>query len=389
MKRSFLILFLLAAGGFVFGLVQLFNLRFQAGDVYPPYSSFRADPLGTKALYESIDQLLPASRHLQQVSKLPDGAGVTLFCLGVESHDLTFHKKELQRLEAFVASGGRLIISLVTRYKRAPAPFTPPPPPGKTEVLISAAERWGFTFHYAPLTQVNGDYQHPMARRIVDDPNLPAQLVWHTAVCTTNLDESWKTLYVISNSLAVVIGRPLGAGSIVLCTDSFPFSNEALLGDRHTGLLSWFIGPARRVIFDERHLGVYEEPGLATLFRRYRLHGLAATLLFLALMFIWKASDRFLPASATSIRATEAVIGRDTAAGFVNLLRRNIPRGELIATCIAEWKRSQGHHVARQRLERIQAVIDAENEKPPARRNPVRIYRSLSRILSTRRSSIS
>jgi hypothetical protein len=45
--------------------------------------------------------------------------------------------------------------------------------------------------------------------------------------------------------------------------------------------------------------------------------------------------------------------------------------------------------VARQRLERIQAVIDAENEKPPAQRNPVRIYRSLSKILSSRHSSIS
>ncbi len=322
------------------------------------------------------------------MSKLPEGQQTALLVLGVEPEDLTFHKKELQRLETFIASGGRLIISLVTRYKKRPAPVTPPPPPGQADLSISVGERWGFSVGYMALAEQNGNYQHPIARRVADEPGLPAELTWHTAVCMTNLDEAWKALYTVSNTLPVVIERSLGNGQIVLCTDSYPFSNEALLADRHAGLLSWIIGPAHRVVFDETHLGVSEEPGLATLFRRYRLHGLAAALLFLALMFIWKTSDRFLPASASAAQL-DAIAGREAAAGFVNLLRRNIPRAELIGTCIAEWKRSDARRVAQQRLERIQAVIDAENEKPPSQRDPIRIYRSLSRILSTRQTSAS
>jgi hypothetical protein len=386
MKRFSLILLLFVLLGFIAGLVQLFNLRFEAGDVYPRYSSFRADPLGAKAFYESVGQLIPASRHLRQVSKLPQGDRTALLVLGVGPEDLTFHKSELQHLESFVASGGRLIISLVARYRKALAPLSPPPPPGQTDLPINAGERWGFSIGYLALGEQNGRYQHPTARRVADDAALPAELIWHTAVYMTNLDESWKTLYLVSNTLPVLIERSFGSGQIVLCSDSYPFSNEALLADRNPGLLSWVIGPARHVVFDETHLGVSEEPGLATLFRRYRLHGLASALFVLALIFIWKTSDRFLPASG-STRQPDAVTGRDAGAGFVNLLRRNIPRGELLGTCISEWKRSNAHRIAPQRLQRLQAVIDVENENPPSQRDPVRIYRSLSRILSARQTS--
>ena len=35
--------------------------------------------------------------------------------------------------------------------------------------------------------------------------------------------------------------------------------------------------------------------------------------------------------------------GCDASAGFVGLLKRNIPFNQLIETCVAEWKRSFGH----------------------------------------------
>src|SRR5690242_6328937 len=58
MKYPFsVILLLVCAIGFVFGIVQLFDLRFDVGDVYPPYSSLRSDPLGTMALFESLGRM--------------------------------------------------------------------------------------------------------------------------------------------------------------------------------------------------------------------------------------------------------------------------------------------------------------------------------------------
>lgn len=380
MKRSALILLLIATAAFIFGLIQLFNLRFEAGDVYPEYSSFRADPLGSKALYESLQQLVPTSRHLERWTKLGDGRGVTLLYLGADPASLEFAKHEFQTLETFVGSGGRLIISFVTQYKRRPPPVSMP---DTEDNLIAAGERWGFDFTYARLPKVNEQYQHATARRVEDDSSLPAQLLWHNAIYFTNLHAAWKTIYAISNDLPVLIERTLGGGQIILCSDPYPFSNEALLADRQPTLLSWLIGPSQRIIFDERHLGVREDPGLATLFRRYRLHGLAAALLFVAVLFIWKSADTLVPPMDS--RGTAAtVLGKDAAAGFVNLLRRNIPRSELMAVCIEQWKRTKAQRVSHQRLARVQTLIDSENQAPPARRDPVRIYRSISEILSSR-----
>jgi hypothetical protein len=161
-KRSALILLALATAAFIIGVVQLFNLRFESGDVYPKYSSFRADPLGAKALYESLAPLVPVSRHLERLSKLGDGQECTLLYLGADPGDLQFRKHELQSLETFVASGGRLVISLLTQYKQR---STPPSRPQPEETLISAESRWGFEFKYARLPKTNDQYLHATAIR--------------------------------------------------------------------------------------------------------------------------------------------------------------------------------------------------------------------------------
>ena len=58
MKRYFPIVILLGcAAAFAFGIFRLFEFRFEAGDVYPPYSSLRSDPLGAMALYESLEKI--------------------------------------------------------------------------------------------------------------------------------------------------------------------------------------------------------------------------------------------------------------------------------------------------------------------------------------------
>ncbi|MGD2272538.1 MAG: hypothetical protein PVI06_19215, partial [Desulfobacterales bacterium] len=46
---------------FCYGVVHLFLLRFETGDIYTPYSSLRSDPLGTRALFESLAQLAALS----------------------------------------------------------------------------------------------------------------------------------------------------------------------------------------------------------------------------------------------------------------------------------------------------------------------------------------
>ena len=43
-------------GALAWGLEQVVVSPLETGDVYPPYSSLRTDPLGAKALYESLER---------------------------------------------------------------------------------------------------------------------------------------------------------------------------------------------------------------------------------------------------------------------------------------------------------------------------------------------
>ena len=69
LRKPLLTLFcaLALAAAFFYGVTRLFVLRYEKGDVYPPYSSLRADPLGVKGIYEALDGLsgVEASRNFR------------------------------------------------------------------------------------------------------------------------------------------------------------------------------------------------------------------------------------------------------------------------------------------------------------------------------------
>src|SRR6058998_158108 len=116
MKKDRLLLLLLPVLLAVFGLGvgRLFQLRFEAGDVYPPYSSLRADPLGTKALFESLEILrgITVQRFFEQLDKLRDGRRTTLFVFGSQAFDMDYSTEdEYKKLEQFMFDGGRIVIS--------------------------------------------------------------------------------------------------------------------------------------------------------------------------------------------------------------------------------------------------------------------------------------
>src|SRR5262249_17870807 len=138
---------------------------------------------------------------------------------------------------------------------------------------------------------------------------------------------------------AVVIERAWGPGTLVMATDSYFVSNEAMRKERHPELLAWLVGQNKEVVFDEAHLGIVETPGVGTLIRKYRLQWPLLGLILLAALFIWKNSVSLAPPYSAEQRQ-EYVAGKEIAAGFVNLLRRNIPSRDVLKVCFVEWKKS-------------------------------------------------
>lgn len=392
-RTALLLVLLLLIGGFAYGVVQLFNLRFAAGDVYPHYSSFRSDPLGSRVYYESLQQTEGRNvrQFLQPMEKLPHGRGATLFLLGLPWIDMAVSETEYQALENFVRQGGRLVVTLYPElarprffstalntnratFKRLGSDGEPPP--------VMLTDRWGFGLEHIPVARDGAHFQPVTARRVQPGP-FPTNLTWHSALVFTNLDFPWRVLYARGTD-PVMVERQQGNGSIVLATDSYFASNEALRNERAADLLVWLPGPNRQVLFDETHLGVQENPGVATLARRYGLHTGAAALLVLAALFIWKSSVSFLPRSDAA-QATAPVLGRESAQGFENLLRRGVPRNALLQTALDEWHKTArlDSRVTSARREKIRAVVTAFNaqEKP----NVVEAYREIARILNRKK----
>jgi hypothetical protein len=102
------------AAVFVFGLVRLFELRLAQGDVYPPYSTLRTDPLGASIFYESLERLphFSSQRFFEQTFKETDGRGRSLFVLGTQPFGLTFiSRTEFQAIQQFASKGGRVIVA--------------------------------------------------------------------------------------------------------------------------------------------------------------------------------------------------------------------------------------------------------------------------------------
>jgi hypothetical protein len=421
-KIPLMVAMVVLVAAFLLGLTQLFLLRFEAGDVYPRYSSLRADPLGTKAFYDSLSGLkeISVQRNYSMAMKAWEGSPATTFLLGLSPSDLfSVSPRDVADLESLVLGGGRLVVSFLPvsekpeydplarskeekkkskddqakdqkeEKKKELKPRKPEDSkktPREKEQSVSLFSRWGFSVDYQVL-QANPDGSTIPAMALRKDVvGISESISWHTALLFKKLDPVWKVVYSRDDH-PVMIERKLGRGTLVISADSYLFSNQAMRQERHADLLSWMIGKNNRVIFDETHLGVIEEHGIATLIRKYRLQGLLAGLVLLAGLFVWGNASSFIPSREQRVtEVDENPTDRDDASGFTNLLRRNIPSSQLLGICLEEWRKTVGHSgkISSSDLDRIQQVITNQQSLPAKEQSPLTAYNTIRQILAER-----
>ena len=400
---------------FLVGVAHLFIMRFQTGDVLPVYSTLRADPLGTKAFYDSLDEIhaLKVERNYQDPARLPDDPNGTVFLLGLDFLELKWLDRDYYEvLDRIAVSGGRLVIAFYpegqnapwfrdmmrgggSRGKEAPEksqkgkdtpedPDKSPPQdvdrdePETPADEVTLTDHWGVSFSVDRLAVRDRE-----ALRAAEAPaRLPGRLPWHSVLYFDVTDPDWRPIYIVNRGRPVIIERPYGRGTIVLVADSYFFSNEALREAPQSDLLAWLVGPPaepyRRVIFDEAHLGVYSQPGVASLMKQYRLHGLLAGIFVLAVLFIWKNA---LPLAQPTPQAAgederQALAGRDSTAGLVSLLKRNVSENQVVSLCVDEWKKWSSET---ERFDRVTEFVKSADAK---KKSAAELYGDICRILS-------
>lgn len=333
------------------GLWLLF-LAFEIGDVYPPYSSQRAELDGTEVLYEALERFpeLQVARHYGPASSAIGSSNTTVIVAGFSILDWNFgDEDELREILRLADRGARLVMAL--------GPSAPGVQPllerkGKERAEAEKEEKKPLQPVGERLLQVTVKFDAPPKAAIshgrtvkqtimaLDEKGepLPPRLPWRAHCYLEPRAEGWKTLYSWAGR-PVLLLRKYGKGEIVLMADSFLLTNRAMWEDRHPDFLSWLIRGHRGVLFYERHLGVAENPGVAWLIKRYNLEGLVAALLIVMALFVWRNSVPLVPVRRLAERDSVRTISRGSS--LLAMVSRSLPASQILEVCVEEWKKAE------------------------------------------------
>jgi hypothetical protein len=303
---------------FLGGLVALFTADFAGGEVYPEYSTLRADPDGAKLLFESLTRLpgLTVTRNFMPLQNLAAN-GSTAVLLGLRELDPA-------ELEKLAKRGSRVVAAL--------------------------REDW------RPEPKESGEIFKQWQVRIAVDLEKD-----HTDRLYFSQAEGWRPMERSGEKL-LAIERGFGDGTVVLLAASSAFSNESAVALDRLPQVTAALGANSRIVFDESHLGIAESGSVVGLARRFRMMGLAAGLAIVAALFIWRNASSFPVRQAS--RPVSSLTGRTSASGLLTLLRKNLTPRELTAACWQEWLAGRGREFSPERVERAQQIARDMADRP-------------------------
>jgi hypothetical protein len=430
----------------VAAFLRILDLSGESGTTFAPYSTYRSDPMGMMALYNALDRLeaVRTDRYIGDFSELPLGRETTLIIAGAGVGPDPV--PVLDALEGFAATGGRIVIAFYPigddlslealddalrqrdRAAEEEEDHSEPKPPeeeaGDTKESSSAdnqsvdrdksaveeqdstkdadeeheTEPQGESMDFGPPVEDiserwNFEYEFKVPDKEVQltrvEDTLPVQptLEGRSGLYFIPSGDAWTPIYgtVVQEGQSPWVGvmeRKVGAGSVVLCSDAFFLSNEALRKDRDPELLAWMIGGNPTVIFSETHLGTQQQDRIMTLVRRYRLHGVVFGFALLGILFVWHHATTLIPRSNVAPRATPAnATERSHQDGLDNLLARFIPRSELLDTCVKEWSQQFQHDAKLPQVRQMAASRTRGEKKDITEDELVAAYNEIAREL--------
>jgi hypothetical protein len=357
-----------------FGLAT-FRTRLETGNSFPEYSTFRADPKGLKAFYESLQatDLIHVSRRLQPSKILPSGENQVLVVAGVRPDQQIDSDEDSQFFDHWLATGGRLIVALRPE-KNQPAGNRRSAHENQnstddTSLVLwrSLIRRWGAEI--APIDAVHSATASSTLFGTISR--------WLGRNSFVRLTSDWKVL-ASQGDKSVIVERAFAHGSIVLLADSYPLSNEGLSADRNTGFLVWLIDNRGGVTFEENHLGLSEQAGIMTLAQRYGLQGTLVSIVVVLLLFIWKCQYTLVPRTKSEQNGL-TVPGCGSEQAFLNLLQRAVSQKDLLGVCLTTWLKT-ARPTAAQLVTLEKFHSDPGEEKPLVER-----YNRLTALLNEKK----
>lgn len=391
-KRLLTISFFVLTGLFCLLMTNLFLLRFKAGDIYPPYSSLRSDPLGTKALFIAMKKLdaVIVRRNFQPVRLLESTDKTCFFFMGVPTgkHHV-ISREEYNRIKQLIDKGNRLVIAL---RPVNPESFSRSSPEKEKqtgtnsekqenndlEKKIDLFKAMGLTIRHEKSKPA------PVSARPVFQPLPPGSTkpVFWPMTLWFETGPTWDPILSIGGK-PVIIEKKWANGSVVMLADSYLFSNESLKKHDHSQILAWLPKDKNHIVFDEYHLGIRQQAGVSTLIRKYDLFGILGLIAIFMILFVWKNTTSLVPADDQhSMRPLPGDEGEHPVPGMVYLLRQHIHKSDLIGQCIAAWKNTfVKNNKASKKFSKRYEQINSPPEPGTGKHDPVKEYIRICNML--------
>jgi hypothetical protein len=363
---------ILLALAFVACVYALFRLRFESADAYPVYSTLRTDPIGAKALYESLalQPGLTVERNVRPLTAV-SAHDTTLFLLGIDewAAQSTLNVGITPDLERIARGGGRTVIAFVPQRPRQQLE-------AEIERRLRGDKKPTETKHVPTLFEKLGVALVTETEKHRHESDGSSDPPRYTALWFDKLAPEWSVQEKYQNH-PVWIERPWLKGSVVFVADSWMLSNDALAREPDAAALARLTGPNHNIVFDERHLGINEGGSVAGLLRRYHLQGLIAALLVLTGLYVWKSSSPLLPRAPTVGAGGMGLRGFSAASGLVTLLERSIAPPKLLDVCIGEYQATAGRGLAQEPRMKLEEIMRQSAHAA----DPVRGYETIRQAL--------
>ncbi len=398
MKNKLNLVLLITAGGvFAWSLFGLFALRFERGDTYAPYSSFRADPKGCKVLYESLDNLagVEAERLLRPIAEIEDVDKTVMLITNVSDID---DLSDIKGLNSYLQCGGNILIFcaqvqrptiktlktanhawsrkfLLKKVKEQAKKVEEQAKKGKEQAKkVEEEDKKGKeedkkveedkptvkndksaceikdnddkTLYYPQILNTISleKRQHPHRMPILAQPDeqlkplaLPEIDIYSHGYLKFT-DDRWQNLYSARKQIIMIKGE-YGRGTVIVSAASYFISNEAMLKNPPVKLLTWLIGDRRRVIFNELVHGNSNQHNIAWLVGKYRLPVLLFNLLLVMMLFVWRSFYSSVNFQQEQYKSSKAELS--STSGLAKLLRKNISPSNLLSTSLTEWRKDR------------------------------------------------
>jgi hypothetical protein len=381
---------------FMLGLGKLFLARFERGDVFAPYSSLRSDPLGTMILYESLESLgFKVERNFRPYSELGKDPELTILFIGAKTPLVDILSETNSEIINLVKQGGQVVISLFpgTSIEKIPEKEDP------DSLSANDKLRQGLGIGYTDsineeeknqpgenIVEKEDEKEKNVQGYLVDSPDKP--ISWNSRAFFVDFSNDWEAIMMVNNN-PVLLKRNYGAGSIILSSDSYFFSNEAMWKCRQSELISKLIGSRKKIIIDERIHGISSQDTMLTLMKKYKLHGFLPGLVIIIILYIWNKQMPLLRSYPDTLQQNscnrQAQKGYDNLTGLSSLLRKYSPE-ELLEICIDEWKKSpDSPGTEKDLLEKINSIRTRKFNRNSRMEEVVEKYKHIHRLINYER----